>query len=263
MKWLMNVFLIVSLAIVCPTSHAAIVAYYPFDGNANDASGNGYNATVHGATLCPDRFGVADHAYYFDGTGYIEADGIPNANGPVTFAEWLYMDSPQVGWVLQSANFGLTVYDVTGSDPPNTEQLHLQARVYAPGDSDWPGGTRHYATSTEVFQAGTWAYVAGVYDGTGLTLYVNGDVAGYVAGPTSLVQSTWPLYIGSDVMNIGRGPNALHCRVDDVRIYDSALSQDEIRQAMGNVPEPSTIIIWSLLGALAITAGWRRLRKAA
>ncbi|MBL7987062.1 MAG: hypothetical protein JNJ94_03260, partial [Chlorobi bacterium] len=45
-----------------------MAAFYPFSGNANDASGNGHHGTVNGgATLVPDRFGNAQSAYYFDG----------------------------------------------------------------------------------------------------------------------------------------------------------------------------------------------------
>jgi hypothetical protein len=44
-----------------------LVAYYPFNGNANDASGNGNNGIVNGATLTADRFGNANRAYNFDG----------------------------------------------------------------------------------------------------------------------------------------------------------------------------------------------------
>lgn len=52
-----------------PTS--GLVAYYPFNGNANDLSGNSYNGTVDGATLTLDRFGNANNAYYFDGNSKI------------------------------------------------------------------------------------------------------------------------------------------------------------------------------------------------
>jgi hypothetical protein len=45
-----------------------LVAYYPFNGNANDESGNGNHGTVHGATLTADRFGNANSAYKFNGT---------------------------------------------------------------------------------------------------------------------------------------------------------------------------------------------------
>ena len=34
-----------------------LVGYWPFNGNANDESGNGNNGTVNGATLTSDRFG--------------------------------------------------------------------------------------------------------------------------------------------------------------------------------------------------------------
>lgn len=44
-----------------------LVAYYPFNGNANDESGNGNHGTVNGATLTEDRFGNVEQAYTFDG----------------------------------------------------------------------------------------------------------------------------------------------------------------------------------------------------
>jgi hypothetical protein len=44
-----------------------LVAYYSFDGNANDQSGNGHDGSVNGATLTTDRFGTPNSAYSFDG----------------------------------------------------------------------------------------------------------------------------------------------------------------------------------------------------
>ena len=44
-----------------------LVGYWPFNGNANDESGNGNNGTVNGATLSSDRNGAANSAYDFDG----------------------------------------------------------------------------------------------------------------------------------------------------------------------------------------------------
>ena len=46
----------------------SLLAYYPFNGNANDESGNGNNGVVSGATLVDDRLGNTDSAYYFNGT---------------------------------------------------------------------------------------------------------------------------------------------------------------------------------------------------
>ena len=43
-----------------------LVGWWPFDGNANDISGNGNNGLVYGATLTTDRFGASNSAYDFD-----------------------------------------------------------------------------------------------------------------------------------------------------------------------------------------------------
>ena len=44
-----------------------LVGYWPFNGNANDESGNGNNGTVNGATLTADRNGNLNKAYNFGG----------------------------------------------------------------------------------------------------------------------------------------------------------------------------------------------------
>jgi hypothetical protein len=48
-----------------------LVGWWPFNGNANDESGNGNHGTVNGATLAADRFGNAGKAYSFDGSDLI------------------------------------------------------------------------------------------------------------------------------------------------------------------------------------------------
>ena len=48
-----------------PTS--GLVGWWPFNGNANDESGNGNNGMVNGATLTSDRFGNTNSAYNFNG----------------------------------------------------------------------------------------------------------------------------------------------------------------------------------------------------
>lgn len=51
-----------------PGITTGLVAYYPFNGNANDESGHGNNGIDSGATLTTDRFGKPNSAYSFDGT---------------------------------------------------------------------------------------------------------------------------------------------------------------------------------------------------
>ena len=49
-----------------------LIGYWPFNGNANDESGNGNDGTVNGATLTADRFGNANSAYTFGLGNYIQ-----------------------------------------------------------------------------------------------------------------------------------------------------------------------------------------------
>src|ERR1039458_6773075 len=57
-----------------------LVAYYPFNGNANDAFGTN-NGTVHNAILTTNRFGSPNCAYSFDGvSAYIDCGNSPSLN---------------------------------------------------------------------------------------------------------------------------------------------------------------------------------------
>lgn len=57
-----------------------LVAYFPFNGNANDESGNGLNGLVHGATLTSDRFGKANSCYLFSENTDITIPNSQNLN---------------------------------------------------------------------------------------------------------------------------------------------------------------------------------------
>jgi len=68
-----------------------LIAWYPFTGNANDASPNGNNGTVVGAQLTSDRNGTANQAYLFNGTSdYINVGQNVKPNFPLTITAWIY-----------------------------------------------------------------------------------------------------------------------------------------------------------------------------
>lgn len=73
-----------------------LVAYYPFNANANDESGNDNNGTVNGANLTTDRFGNANSTYDFDGINdYISVnhDASLNLSNQITMHGWIYPES--------------------------------------------------------------------------------------------------------------------------------------------------------------------------
>ena len=98
-----------------------LVAYYPFNGNANDESGNGYDGdtTGHAPTLTTDRFGNENSAFHFDGINdYIEIPVLFDGDqDPISFIAWAMV--PTAG----SQN-GTMFCETNGYDQRNQFKLH-------------------------------------------------------------------------------------------------------------------------------------------
>lgn len=86
------------------TPTLGLIAFYPFDGDANDYSGNNNNGTVYGATLTTDRFNIVNRAYDFDGSNdYIQVPGSPSFNlieqsNMVTITAWINIRAWYQNW---------------------------------------------------------------------------------------------------------------------------------------------------------------------
>ena len=86
-----------------------LVGYWPFNGNANDESGNGNNGTVNGATLTTDRFGSANSAYSFDGVNdFISnpTNGLPYGNTNRTVNCWIRKENNNSPWTHTAVSYG-------------------------------------------------------------------------------------------------------------------------------------------------------------
>lgn len=215
-----------------------LVAYYPFNGNANDASGNGNNGTVKGATLTSDRFGSVNSAYYFDGVNdFIE---VPNSNSlnitqnQLTISYWInwqnsttycnYFGISKGGYDVHA---GYELY-VRGSCPGETENGFMGMSI---GNSSSGALSVTNANSYR----NTWVHLVGVLDNKTVTLYINGQKAtSYYENTTSVPMnpgssSAYALLIGTRTpgnANVGW----LSGTMDDIRIYNRALSDSEIQQ---------------------------------
>ncbi|MDA3894880.1 MAG: VWA domain-containing protein [Desulfobacteraceae bacterium] len=132
----------------------APVAYYPFDGNADDKSGNGYDGDVNGATLTIDRHGNPNSTYFFNGTSdYIAIRDLHYGNGglpigDITVCAWIKLSSfdslnrriisfdASDYWALITANGNIALSISTAEDnftiskPVNDNAWHLVSAVY-------------------------------------------------------------------------------------------------------------------------------------
>ena len=67
-----------------------LVGWWPFNGNANDESGNGNNGTVNGGTFSNDRFNLPSCALSLDGASWIDVGNLNlgQVNSSYTYANW-------------------------------------------------------------------------------------------------------------------------------------------------------------------------------
>lgn len=196
-----------------------LVAYYPFNGNANDESGNGNNGTVFGPTLTTDRFGNANRAYHFDGVNdsISTGNGINISNSAFTIAFWAKRDAM------------LNLYaNVIGQGTHTTNQgLHLAFRdavmqyrfTFGFYQNDLDVSPQYSDTLLH-----NWACS---YDANSKARKVYRDGI-LIASDISSSN-----YVGSGRLYIGVGfpgdPSNFNGTIDDIRIYKRVLSMDEIQ----------------------------------
>ncbi|MGO8677108.1 MAG: LamG domain-containing protein [Limisphaerales bacterium] len=219
-----------------------LVAYWPFTGNANDASGNGINGTIYGATLTTNQVGTPNAAYYFDGiSAYITA---PLSNtvfgGDFTASMWYNAFDYADGWpTLVDADNGDGTYAFTlaiiGQKSGATAIGSLDASANsAPG----PGNACYNAYTPSPAPLNTWNQAVITKAGTTVTMYLNDQVVTNAPIGRSIPTSAQFITIGRSDVAVYSGAWAFHGIIDDVRIYNVALSSNQVQQLYAFESQP-------------------------
>jgi hypothetical protein len=226
---------IISLLMGCFAGHPAsadltdgLVAYYPFNGNANDESGNGHDGIVHGATLTTDRWRIADSAYSFNGSDNdieipYSADMEPSV---FSISVWIKTTDNTARILGTYQGYGHCSHGYT---------LYLLGEPYS-GKVDFAvdrsascGSDTSQVISDSIVAGGEWHHVVAIFDSSlTLSLYVDGipqsgsDSGAYVKTGLSLLLGRYRL--STDPTYSFEGS------LDDLRIYNRALTEPEIEQ---------------------------------
>jgi hypothetical protein len=211
-------------------STGGLIAYYPFNGNANDESGNGNNLTNYGATLTTDRFGNNNKAYYFDGTNnYLitQTSNHPTGNVTVTYSAWLYYSSNLT--IGQHAS----VVDVgnSGDSYPKKRSAILIWKNTSYNDLfTYCSQANDHAFYNYNINNNQWIHLVMTKTSTTVKLYINGSfVEQGSIGSGQNVTSTKISIGGSGNFQHANG-ECLKGKIDDVKIYDRVLTDSEILQ---------------------------------
>ncbi len=220
-----------------------LVAWYPFNGNARDESGNGHHGEVYGAKLCKDRKGKEDSAYSFS----MRRERINlgnssklNPKSEMTVSAWIIF-GPSSDYFEKSGRFGSPIvaryFGGKGDSKSYLFRINhdrtLGAFVYnkviskksATGSSPYHSkrviahGSSHFLAFS--FKANDGGSLFG--DGEVLTSIDILHVESYILqSRTNTMIGAFSNFSNPDFMSF----NGV---IDDVRIYDRALSRDEIK----------------------------------
>ena len=208
-----------------------LVGYWPFNGNANDESGNGNNGTVNGATLTTDRFGNTNSAFSFDGVNdYImvaDKDNLSLTSNNFTFSFWLYVN---VGTNVNMGAIAKRKFD--GLDASNWEYsfgVNANPNEFRCWFGNLQGNCAPYDSAVDVtFTKDQWTHYAVTANGTTIKFYKNGQLLskGTRSQACNLGNGSGPLVFG-----LGGGWNQMYFlkgKMDEIRIYNRELSPSEI-----------------------------------
>lgn len=246
-SFLFGTCLLATSGLVRADLSSGLVAWYPFNGNANDESGNGHHGSVQGPRLTTDRFGNPDSAYLFNRENWEHIvvphsnDLQPGATDEFTVNAWFWTDTyfgdsnsldPSIISKIE-VGFGnawdLRI-DTDGADVSHVVQVAVSDASGAYGSGK--GGVQGDVSVND----GRWHMLTMTFD-TSLVLrgYLDGRLFGETALPASWlgITNTKPMYIGNFERPGSSQNRHFTGAIDDISIYKRALTSEEIGELCG------------------------------
>lgn len=212
MKKNVGELIVMFVVLAAGAANAQMVGYWEFEGNTNDSSGNGNNGTLMDNATYGD--GVFGQAISLDGRqdyALVGNESNFDITDKITVAAWIKMPVITAGpsTIVSKGN--------------NAWRLQVWGyyRIRLDCDGVWPGDLN----AEVMLDDHQWHHVAGVYDGTKLSIYVDGVTKASQKASGSINTNDYPLSIGDNSGLLGREWRGF---IDEVAIFDHALSATEI-----------------------------------
>jgi len=206
-----------------PTDDSDLSGYWPLDedagGTADDASPSAYDGTVTQVTAGQEGV-IGTSAYDFGDNGWVEVGGFPNLNTEVTISAWINTaDNTEQGQRIFADDEGNGQGYALSLGDGGTGRLRFYSRAVSPISLD----------TGRVIENDRWYHVVAVMDEATNTrqIYVNGTLAASDTYSGSWGTDPDATSIGGET-DEGETENRFDGRVDEVRVYDSALSVDAV-----------------------------------
>ena len=190
-----------------------LVGWWKFDEGSGDiaidSSGNGFDIPLQDNLWADGMFGGAVH---FPGQGQGQKGGFVYSNNAITVCAWVWHEAFRTGqverYVTAEPEIAVIRKEADG-------RLHFYINT---------GGSLRHLHVSDVLAEGQWHHVAGTWDGLTQRLYLNGveiasQTPGGVLGTTS-------------GLRLSNTPEPLNGMLDDVRVYNRALTMHEISVVM-------------------------------
>ena len=211
-----------------------LVGYWPFNGNANDESGNGNNGTVNGATLTIDRYGNLGKAYIFDGVGnYIETLSSGPTGTGISVSYWYrsIQTNENIGVIAFGGNSWSSYFEVThnhwasGQGPCNGPAITGGGTLFNPG-ADYNPNNNIWHHVVVVLPSGASSFDQTLFYLDGSLINSSCSYANYGA-PSPNIGSANPIKFGRSWQQ-PQHPDYFQGDLDEVGTWNRALTADEV-----------------------------------
>ena len=225
-----------------------LVGWWPFNGNANDESGNGNNGTVNGAILTSDRNGFANNAFFFNVNNWSFGSGGDNIYIPYnssfnfsnyTISAWVKRNS--IGSLIDSPNQNLAIIrrfengassqtgevwtlDIGHELSSNCSVLYGYAIQQSPV-------YQFNCQTTQTIPLNQWCFVTMKFEQNTIFLYINGQLVNSVTNNSFTINTNSNSGISIGISDQANGHwFPFDGAIDDIGIWNRALSNQEITE---------------------------------